>query len=205
MTAGSAVKRQLAIFLQGLVVVVPTILTIWAVWGSVTWLDSTIQWVFEGTQLQPKIGEKDVLKYPMMGTFFALACIWVIGLLMRLYLFATFVSFAEEVLSRVPLVKTLYGSVRDLLDFFHKGTGGHPTGRAVEVDLGGDAHMIGITTTAPTDEGHVGVYLPLSYMIGGFLVYMPRDRVAHADMDVETALKLVLTGGMGTDTKSEVE
>jgi len=191
--ATTAVRRHFGIFLQGLVVVVPVILTAWVVFASVQWLDALMRY-FLGDYLPA---------FPAMGAIFAAACIWVVGMLMRLYLFASVVAFAEDILSRVPLVKTLYGSVRDLLDFFHKGAGGHPTGEAVHVDLGGDAHMVGITTTAPTDGGHVGVYLPLSYMIGGFLVYMPKNRVSTAEMDVEEALKLVLTGGMGTDTKPD--
>ena len=42
----------------------------------------------------------------------------------------------------------------------------------------------------------IGVYLPLSYQIGGYTIYLPRDRVKPVDMTVEEAMRLTLTGGM---------
>lgn len=44
----------------------------------------------------------------------------------------------------------------------------------------------------------VAVYFPLSYMLGGVTVYLPKTAVEHIDMPVEAAMRLALTGGMAT-------
>lgn len=183
-------KRHVGILLQGLAVVVPVVFTAWILYATIALID---RWMVR------LIGDP-AFWFTGAGTILALAVIYVVGLLTRLYLFQSLLGLAERMIGRVPLVKTLYGSVRDLLQFFEKGTATRPTGKAVRVDVGPDAHMIGITTTEDQSGERVGVYFPLSYQIGGYLVYMPTSRLRRLDMDVESALKLVLTGGMGTTT-----
>ena len=48
----------------------------------------------------------------------------------------------------------------------------------------------------------VSVYLPMSYQIGGFTVYVPSDHVKTIDMDVEDAMRLVLTAGLSNNGTS---
>jgi len=56
----------------------------------------------------------------------------------------------------------------------------------------------------PEFEKHAGgtdlvaVYFPLSYMLGGVTVYLPKNAVEHIDMPVEAAMRMALTGGMAT-------
>ena len=185
-------RRQLAIFLQGLVITVPLVVTVYILYASFSWTDTAIRHLF-----------RDMLPtFPGLGVIFACALIWVIGALSRIYLFSVLVQTADQLLQRVPLVKTLYGSVRDLLQFFNKTD--RAAGAAVKLHLDESAHMIGITTNEDEQTGRVGVYLPLSYQIGGFLVYVPRDRVEKLPMGVEETLKMVLTGGMAKDHDSVV-
>ncbi len=47
-----------------------------------------------------------------------------------------------------------------------------------------------------TDESLVAVYLPMSYQIGGYTLYLPRDRIQPTDLTVEAAMRIVLTGGL---------
>lgn len=185
--------RVFSTFLQGLAVTAPVVFTVYVLVASVRWLDRVMFGLVESW-----FGES-VSTFWGLGAITALGMIYLIGLLMRLYLFRKLVGVTEKLFGRVPLVKTLYGSIRDLLQFFQQG-GSRPAGKAVKVELGPHAHMIGITTSQDPDTGRVGVYLPLSYQIGGFLVYMPPHLAKGLDMDVETALKLVLTGGMGSSS-----
>ena len=176
--------------LQGLVVTVPIILTVYVLWVSVAWLDVNVR------ELLPVVDG-----VPGAGILIAAAIIYGVGLLANMYLFQSVLKAAEAMINRVPLVKTLYGSVRDMLAFF--GGKDKPKGEAMRVDLGDYGHMLGITTGAKDNElDRVGVYLPLSYQIGGFLVYLPREKLHTADMSVEDALKLILTGGIGADQQS---
>ena len=108
-----------------------------------------------------------------MGLAVGIAIVYGVGLLTRLYLFRNFVSSGEKLIARLPLVKTLYSSVRDLLQFFGP-SDSKPRGTPVRVKVSEDAHVLGIATVQ-ADGGRVGVYLPLSYQIGG-LVYLPAER-----------------------------
>jgi len=47
-----------------------------------------------------------------------------------------------------------------------------------------------------TDEDLVAVYLPMSYQIGGYTVYLPKNRIEPTDLSVEAAMRIVLTGGL---------
>jgi uncharacterized membrane protein len=44
----------------------------------------------------------------------------------------------------------------------------------------------------------VGVYLPMSYQIGGYTVFVPRSSVERIEMSVEDAMRFVLTAGMSS-------
>ncbi|MFT5432461.1 MAG: putative membrane protein [Myxococcota bacterium] len=186
-------RRHFGTFLQGLAVVVPVVFTIYVFYASVAWLDHAMF----------RLLGDSVRQIPGLGAVLALALVYIVGLLTRVYLFQRFVRFAENLIGRVPLLKTLYGSVRDLFQFFGKGDS-KPNGYAVKVQVNEDSHIIGIVTKDDPEEALVGVYLPLSYQIGGYLVYMPRERISRLPIDVETALKLVLTGGMGATTTGSV-
>lgn len=186
-------RRHFGTFLQGLAVVVPVIFTIYVFYETVAWLDGLMASLLGGT----------VLLVPGLGTILALGLIYVVGLLTRVYIFQRLVTSAEAMIGRVPLLKTLYGSVRDLMQFFGQG-GNKPNGYAVKVQVTEDSHVVGIVTCEDVEEGLIGVYLPLSYQIGGYLVYMPPERVTRLEIDVETALKLALTGGIGTNSTGSV-
>lgn len=69
----------------------------------------------------------------------------------------------------------------------------------------GDVRLIGFLTGAEEKNSllaetelyeMVSVYLPMSYQIGGFTVYVPREMVETIDMTVEDAMRLVLTAGL---------
>ena len=183
--------RHFGILVQGLVVMVPAIFTGWVLWATVAWLDGNMGALLKHIPY--------LHTFPGLGIMVAIVTIYLIGLLTRLWLFRKGFGFAEQLIRRVPLIKTLYGSVRDMLQFFGGDTD-KAKGEAVQVDLGEMGHMIGVSTGAEAEEGSkIAIYLPLSYQIGGFLVYMPRSKVTPMGMSVEDALKLVLTGGMGSN------
>jgi len=132
-----------------------------------------------------------------MGLVVGTIIVYGVGLLTRLYLFRNFVSATEKLIDRLPLVKTLYSSIRDLLQFFNP-SDNKPSGTPVRVRLTDDSHVIGVATVV-ADGGRIGVYLPLSYQIGGYLVYISPDRVRPLDLDVESTLKLIMTGGLSAN------
>ena len=107
----------------------------------------------------------------------------------------------RRILYQLPLIKTVYRAMRDLFDFFSPKEQG--LGEVVAVTYNG-TEMIGFVTQ--TDEkklpesfrgqDKVLVYLPMSYMIGGFTVFISREHVRPVNMSMEEAMRFALTAGI---------
>ena len=184
------------VFLTGLAAVVPAAVTLYLL----VWLALTAEAVL-GSLIRAVMPA--AWYWPGMGVGAAVALIFVVGLMANAWVFGTLLRLAERGLERIPLVKTVFGGVRDLFAFV---TGGQQTGlsRTVHVALTPDIGLIGFVTRddvdglAPDDqrEGRVAVYLPMSYQIGGFTVLVPRALATPLDIPAQDALRLILTAGM---------
>jgi len=192
--------KQFKIFVQGLIITAPAILTLYVCISAVLWLDASMQ---AGLL---KIG---LPKIPGLGVVIALAAIYMVGLLARTWLFQQLIHLAESLLGRIPLIKSLYSAVKDMLQFFG---GGDVESRGVpaRVDMeNGRFHLLGLVTQknpekfmGEREKGRVAVYLPMSYQIGGFTVFVNPDQIEEIhEMTVEDVLKLTLTAGVGSTGK----
>jgi uncharacterized membrane protein len=112
--------------------------------------------------------------------------------------------WGEQLVERIPLVKALYGSVRDLMGFFSN-SDEETTRQAVMVTVGNTPlRLIGFITREDFSDLPVGiggdddvaVYLPMSYQIGGFTTMVPRSAVRLVDMSIEQAMRFAVTAGM---------
>jgi uncharacterized membrane protein len=111
----------------------------------------------------------------------------------------------------MPLIKSVYRAIRDFFNYFSPTTK-REFEQVVAVSIGNTGmQVIGFVTQADPahlpkdfqDEDSVLVYLPLSYMIGGYAVLMPRSAVRPLDMSMEDAMRFTLTAGVaGTTTSS---
>lgn len=133
---------------------------------------------------------------PGMGVFFALAVIFAFGVFAQAFLIKHLFQALEGLVGKIPFVKGLYSSARDLLNFAVSGSDSEMQ-KVVAVALDGDIKLIGFVTNEDVSIGdgtdQVAVYLPLSYQIGGFLVYLPRSRLEFLDIPVQQAMQQVLT------------
>jgi len=119
---------------------------------------------------------------------------------MHWWLFRWAVGLVERLVGRLPVIKTVYEGVRDILKLFSGDS--KQTGKVVRYHVAGtNIQMLGIQTSASprgtSDPDRVAVYLPMSYQIGGFTVYLPADAVEPIDMTVEEAMKLAATAEAG--------
>ncbi len=188
-------KKQIGIFLAGVMVVVPLIVTAWVV----LWAGSTIDGLVKNgvKMVSPESGVEDWW-FHGLGVILAIVGIYFIGLLTRLWGFRWALGLIERIFSRLPGVKSVYESVRDVLNLF--GGDASKTGKAVRYRVPGtEIDLLGIrTSTSPkAAEGSdkVAVYLPMSYMLGGPTVYVSPDSLEPIDMSVEEAMKIAATAG----------
>ena len=189
-------RRIARTFFTGLATLLPIVITIAVVLWVITTAESLL-----GVVVRPLLPEGS---YPRgVGLVVALLLIFAIGVLMEAVLFRRLMGWLESGLERIPLVKTVYGAVRDLMSLFSK-AGSRKFSKVVLVKFPGiDAQLVGFVTIedfaglpiAPGPD-RIAVYLPMSYTIGGYTVLLPRECLTPLDMSLEDAMRFVVTAGM---------
>lgn len=191
---------------QGLMAMLPAVLTIYILY----WLGSTAE-TFLGGIIQFVLPSG--WYWPGMGLIAGLGVTFGVGLMLRGWLMRRTLAWGEALLNRIPLVKTVYGSVKDLTGFF-SGEKDRQFGQVVTVELqNGDMplRLIGFVTRTdfaglPSGLGGddmVAVYLPMSYQIGGYTLIVPRSAVRPLAMSKQQAMRFTLTAGMSTEENGE--
>ncbi len=190
-------KQLWNLVLKGLAAVLPISVTIYVV----IWL---------GTSLEALLRDLITLVLPQrhywpgLGLLIGFVLLVGAGLIVNAYVVRWFLLQWDQFLERIPFVKTVYGALRDLMKFL-PGEGKRRDLQRVVLASFGEAHVMGFVTResvpelAFAEEGMVAVYFPMSYQIGGYTLYMPRERLKPLDMSVEEGMRLVLTGGISGD------
>jgi uncharacterized membrane protein len=187
-------KKLGNILLKGLVTILPIGLTVYFVyWLGVTTetlLSKPIKWVIE-----------DEAYWPGMGLVVGFLILFLVGLAVNAFLIRRLLGLGENLVLRVPVVKTVYSAIRDMTRLVNTDKKKGDLDRVVTIDtaLG---KLIGFVTQEHANTLGIGgsddliaVYLPMSYQIGGYTVYVPRSQVTETDLPVEQAMRIVLTGG----------
>lgn len=195
----SLLQRLWRMFLAGLVAVLPLAITI----AVIVWLVRAAESYFGGIARVVLPADWYV---PGLGVVLAVGVVLLVGLLLNAWLVSRLVALGERVLERIPLVKTLYTALRDLLRFFSRAGEGGDLKHVVSVEVQPDVHVIGFVTDddagqglpelARDDDRLVSVYLPMGYQVGGYTLYLPVSRLRPLDLSIEEAMRVVLTAGV---------
>lgn len=192
-------------FLSGLVAVLPLAITLYLIY----WLGQLAESAFGGFA---RLLLPDGWYVPGFGVLLAAVAIFAIGVFVQQVVFSRLVEIAEELLSRIPVVKTVYNTVRDTLDFITNASRRRDLKRVVLVEMQDEVHLIGFVTDDQADQvmpelqadrgeeeggSHlVSVYMPMSYMVGGYTAYLSSDRLTPLDISIEEAMRVALTAGV---------
>lgn len=195
-------KRIGNIMFKGLVTMLPALLTFYILF----WLVSSAETVLGGIL---KVLLPTGWYIPGMGLLAGLAVTFLSGLPLNAFLVRWLLNLGEKLVDNIPLIKTLYGSLKDFIGFFaNKRESQFNQVVTMDLEFGGKPmRMIGFVTCSdfsslPTgigEDGEIAVYLPLSYQIGGYTVIVPRSSVKPINISVHRAMGFVVTGGMTTD------
>jgi len=183
------------IFLTGLLTVLPIIATLY----FTVWVLAVLERFF-GKQVMFLI--PDEWYRTGMGLVVAVVFVFLVGLLMHAIVFRRLFGWTEKLLLEIPLVRSVYAALRDLLGLFAKHK--EPSLQVVSLDLPGNLRVLGFITRADFGDapagiaraGEVAVYLPMSYQIGGYTVLVPKSACTPVNMSREEAMKFILTAGL---------
>jgi uncharacterized membrane protein len=185
------------LFLKGLAVVIPVALTL----TILGWMATSAEQIM-GAVLKFSLPEGWYI--PGMGLVSGLALIVLIGLLSHVLIFQKLFNLGETIFHRLPLVKTIYTAIKDFIDYLNPEKK-NQMGKVVMVQLPGQTfQLIGFVTReqfddlpfTPIAEDPVAVYMPMSYQIGGYTLFLPRSALTPLDLPFEQAMRLVLTGAV---------
>jgi uncharacterized membrane protein len=142
--------------------------------------------------------------FPGLGLLIGISLIYGLGVLTSLPQATKLLEFLELPFKNVPILKSVYSAVKSLADYFSP-EGENADQQVVVVKLpDNEIEFIGLITrqnildlpSAFSKNDRVAVFVPLSYMIGGITIFVPRRFVKHTDMRVEEAMRSALTAWM---------
>lgn len=182
------------IFKRGLIAIAPLALTL----ALFLWFFNALEGIFS-TPLKAIVGK---YYFSGLGILFALVLIFLVGTVVNNWLIQKFTKIGDAFLTRIPLVKTLYNSIGEMMSYFGS-KDNQRQGQVVLVEIAG-TKLIGLITrdsfgdlpSGIGTDGDVAVYLPMSYQIGGYTIIVPKSSVTKLSMSVEEGMRFAVTAGV---------
>ncbi|HLP50610.1 MAG TPA: DUF502 domain-containing protein [Chitinophagales bacterium] len=188
----SGFGKIVSYFLQGLLLIAPMFLTIYAVFYIFNLLDTSIERVFRFIFhfYFPGIG--------IIAMFFIIAFIGFIG---SLVFFQPMLHVFDALIERVPVIKDIYSSVKDFFGAFISKKKKFDKPVMFEIGKNSGVYRIGFITQNDLTElnilDKVAVYAPWSYNLSGTLFIVNRDQVQPLnDVGSGDVMKFVMSGGV---------
>lgn len=175
------IKRLIGYFLQGLLYTLPIVATVYVVIEAIIFVDGIIP-----------------VKFPGLGLLIILISFTILGYLGGKFITPKLINF-DKILDRMPLIKIVYTSIKDLLSAFvgKKKRFTEP----VLVKMEGNVERLGFVTQRDlSDLGipdtKIAVYIPFSYAITGNLIIVQKECVTPVTGNSSDIMKFVISGGV---------
>ena len=194
--------------IAGLLVWVPLGITIYVIDFLVTTLDQTLLLVPPALRPEALVG----FHIPGLGVVLSFAILLVTGMVTANFFGQRLIRVWESLLGRIPVVKSIYSSVKQVSDTVLSDQGtAFRKALLVEFPRPG-CWTIAFLTGAPADSvadhlsgEHVSVYVPTTpNPTGGYFVMMPKSAVRELDMSVDEALKYIISMGVVSPRRRHV-
>lgn len=180
-------RRVVSYFFQGLVFLVPIALTAWLIASVFVTLDG---WV------RGSLG----IAFPGSGVVLTLVFVTLIGVFASHFFTRRLFVVFERVIERVPVVKLLHGSVRDLMNAFVGPDRRFDRPVLVDLSAQGQVRALGFVTRESLDPydlpDSVAVYFPQAYNFAGQLVIVPRTAVRPVALPPSEVMTFIVSGGI---------
>jgi uncharacterized membrane protein len=192
---GTIVKHLRKTFIAGLFVIIPIGITIFILKFLFNLADGILGSYID--RLFSLVTHQE-LHMPGLGMITGAIVIYFTGLLATNVLGNRLLRFSEALLARIPIVKSIYSSSKQLIKVFQEGKSSYRRAVFVEWPRPG-VKAIGFVTAEVEQDGisMVVVYLPtMPNPTSGFALYFKADEVQDSGMSVEDAVKFVVSGGV---------
>jgi len=187
-------------FITGLLILVPLAITAWVLNIIISTMDQSLLFVPERWQPRTLVG----FDIPGLGTILTILIVFLVGLLANNLIGNYILRLWEKLLNRIPVVSSLYGSVKQVSDTLFSSSG-NAFRKAVLIPYPhANSYTIAFLTGAPGGDvknhlvgDYVSVYVPTTpNPTSGFFLMMARGQVVELDMTVDAALKYIVSMGV---------
>jgi len=182
-------------FFKGLIALLPLVLTVYGVYLIFRWLNAV------STSLLA-LAFDDAPDLPGLGILLGALAIFALGLIVSSRFTVRLYELVEVPFEQVPIVRDLYAAIKQLTTFFAPGANRrgnlvvrvrHPQWPVELIGLVTRRDLAGMPAGITQGE-RVAVYLPMSYQVGGYTLFVPREWVEPLDISVEAAMRETLIG-----------
>lgn len=191
------------VFLKGLAAILPLALTVFLI----SWLGGKAESLLGGwlREVTPKGSY-----VPGMGIIAGILLVFGVGLLTHLWLIKQVLKGLEKLVLGLPVVRSIYSALSDFVKYLTQPKS-QGMDQVVAVMLPGlNAKIIGFVTRNDLqglpdelgDKQNVAVYLPMSFQVAGYTLYLSRDQITPLDLTLEDGMRLALTAGMNQKSES---
>jgi uncharacterized membrane protein len=180
---GVGMSRLFKYFLRGLVVVAPLALTVYVCALIFRTIDGWLG-----------------LSIPGVGFLITIVLITVVGFLASGLVTRGVLSALDEVFEKLPFVRLLYSSAKDMLNAFVGEKRRFDKPVLVSLSADGSLKVLAFLTSDSLASlgvsGHVSVYMPQSYGLAGHILVVPADRVQRIEADAAAVMAFIISGGV---------
>jgi uncharacterized membrane protein len=187
-------------FITGLLIWVPLVITVWVLSLIVGTMDQSLRLLPRSIHPESFLG----FDIPGVGTLLTLLIVFLTGLVTANFVGQRLVLFWESVLSRIPVVKSIYYSVKQVSDTLFSGSGDafrkvllvrypHPEAWSVAFQTGTPTREVGQHANSEL----VSVFIPTAPSpVNGFFFFVRKSDTVELDMSVDDALKYIVSMGV---------
>ncbi|MFI5194207.1 MAG: DUF502 domain-containing protein [Chitinophagales bacterium] len=188
-------------FLQGLIILAPITITLWAVLSLFNWIDSILPDFIH--RLFPRLAldeNGEPRRVPGLGFIVVIGVVLIVGYVSSSFIVSKMVELFDNILEKTPGIKIIYTTIKDFFEAFAGNK--RKFDRAVLVAIESpDIWRIGfITHEELTEFGlqeYISVYVPQSYAFAGHLYFVKKERVrVITDISSTDAMKFAISGGV---------
>lgn len=188
-------------FITGLLIWVPLGITLWVLDLLISTMDQSLTVLPVGWQTEAWLG----VRIPGLGVILTLLVIVLTGVFGANFFGQKIIDFWERQLTRIPVVKTIYGSVKQVSDTLLSGSG-HAFRKVLLVRYPHpEAWSLAFQTNIPCEvasllpDEHVAVFIPTTPSpVNGFYFFVKKSEVIELNVSVDRALKYIVSMGVAS-------
>ncbi len=188
-------------FLQGLIILAPITITLWAVLSLFNWIDSILPDFIHGLFPRLALDESgEPRRIPGLGFIVVIGIVLLVGYISSSFIVSKMVELFDNILEKTPGIKIIYTTIKDFFEAFAGNK--RKFDRAVLVSIESpDIWRIGFITHEELTEfglqDYISVYVPQSYAFAGHLYFVKKDRVRLiTDISSTDSMKFAISGGV---------